>query len=185
MPRGRFGAQRTKLSDAAPTVSGMESDAQMVHFLDQSDAWTQDMIDRFGWALQYVFDGEGDHVPPFCYTIGLHELDHPELLIFGLDQGTSAQILNTAGARIRTGERLHDGDVLTLDGDPQLRVTALTVPNPGEILYSTNRHYHRPDDDSVPALQLVWPDDVGRFPWDAGYELPAWWQPLPGTFRAG
>jgi hypothetical protein len=173
-----------KWSDTAPSLGGMESEAQMVHFLDQSDAWTQDMIDRFGLALQYVFNGEDDHVPPFCYTIGLHELGHPELLVFGLDQGTSAKILNTVGARIRDGERLRDGDVLTLAGESPLLVTARTVPNPGEILFSANRHYHRPDEDSVPALQLVWPDAHGRFPWDTGYELPAWYQPPPGSFRA-
>jgi hypothetical protein len=122
----------------------MEREAQMVHFLDQSDAWTQDMIDRFGWTLQYVSNGEDEHVPPFCYTIGLHELGHPELLVFG-DQCMSAMVLNTVGA---------------------------------------NRHYHRPDEDSVPAMQLVWPDAHGRFPWDTGYELPAWYQPPPGSFGA-
>jgi len=155
----------------------------MVHFLDQSDAWTRETIRRVGWALQYVFDGEDEQVPPYCYTIGLHELGHPELLVVGLDHGTAAHLLNTVGERIRHGEWLRVGDVLTVD-ERSNRLEVRTVPNPGDILFSANRHYRRADEDSIPAYQLVWHDMNGRFPWDAGYELPAWRQPLPGTFRA-
>ncbi len=58
------------------------------------------------------------------------------------------------------------------------------VPNPGDIVYGANRHYRRPDEASVPVLQLTWDDGAGRFPWDDGYSVPASVQPRPGSFRA-
>ncbi|WP_457098433.1 DUF4262 domain-containing protein [Microbacterium sp. P5_E9] len=51
-------------------------------------------------------------------------------------------------------------------------------------MFAANRFYQRPDEASVPALQLTYPDKEGRFPWDAGCSLPAWRQPRPGEFRA-
>lgn len=57
------------------------------------------------------------------------------------------------------------------------------VPNPGEIVFSANRFYERPAGYSVPALQVGYDDDNGRFPWDPGFSHPEL-QPRPGTFRA-
>jgi predicted fused transcriptional regulator/phosphomethylpyrimidine kinase len=61
----------------------MENEALVTHFLDQSDAWTRDIVRRHGWAVEYVF-GEGEKYPPVAYTVGLYGLsEHPELAIFG------------------------------------------------------------------------------------------------------
>jgi Domain of unknown function (DUF4262) len=46
-----------------------------------------------------------------------------------------------------------------------------------------NRFYLRPDEASVPVLQLTYDDRPGRFPWEPGYAVPDM-QPRPGTFRA-
>ena len=57
------------------------------------------------------------------------------------------------------------------------------LPNPGEILFTANRFYQRPEEASVPALQLSYDDKAGRFPWEEGYAAPEM-QPRPGTWSA-
>ena len=37
---------------------------------------------------------------------------------------------------------------------------------------------------SVPAFQLAWPDDDGRWPWDDGFRWGREAQPRPGAWRA-
>ena len=57
------------------------------------------------------------------------------------------------------------------------------VPNPGEIVFEANRFYQRPNEASVPVLQLTYTDKNGRYPWDEGCLRPEL-QPRPGTWRA-
>jgi len=57
------------------------------------------------------------------------------------------------------------------------------VPNPGEIVFTANDFYARPETASVPVLQLSYDDAFGRFPWDDGF-LDVDRQPRPGTFKA-
>lgn len=156
-------------------------DAQTTAFLDQERAHTAATVRRFGWSIQYVFD-DGT-MSSFAYTVGLFGMGHPELLIFGVGQSTAAGVLNDLGGRVRTGAQLGHGELLTFDRWVH-RVELREVPNPGEILFTANEFYLRPDWASVPALQVIWDDRNGRFPWDDGYALPPGVQPMPGSFRA-
>ena len=119
---------------------------------------------------------------PFAYTIGLFGLAHPELLIVGADMETSAGVLNDLGDRIREGAALLPGQLITFENWPH-RIIPEVVPNPGEILFGANAYYQRPAVYSVPALQLSYDDNEGRFPWEDAYAGPAM-QPRPGTFAA-
>lgn len=160
-------------------------------WLDQHDAWITQTIRRCGWAIQYVggdacdrpgcdsAPGEG---PPFAYTTGLFGLGHPELLVLGVDSHTAAALLNALGERIRGGEQLVPGMSITVDGWPH-RMVPEVVPNAGNVLLEANRFYRRPPSHPVPALQLTYDDDRGRFPWDEGYATPHL-QPRPGSFTA-
>lgn len=117
-----------------------------------------------------------------AYTIGLFGLGHPELLVLGVDPPTASHLLTTLGERIRSGERLLPGIPIAGEGWPR-RVVPESVPNPGDILLEANRFYQRPTSRSVPALQLTYDDDRGRFPWDEGYATPHL-QPRPGSYTA-
>jgi len=64
------------------------------------------------------------------------------------------------------------------------RLVVETVPNPGDVVLGANRHYQRPREASVPAVQLTWDHPDGTFPWDAGYPCGPECQPRPGTWRA-
>jgi hypothetical protein len=114
--------------------------------------------------------------------VGLFGLDHPELLIFGVPPETASGVLNTLGERIRSGENLIPGQLITFENWPH-RIIPEVVPNPGEIVLEANRFYQRPDEASVLVLQLSYDDLEGRFPWEEGYSTPEM-QPRPGTFRA-
>lgn len=159
--------------------------------MDQEDARIRDMIRRFGWAIEYIGGGEcsapgcdGGDVdgPSFGYTVGLFGLGHDELLVFGLNAHDTAGLLNSLGDMVQAGETIIPGHELTVGTWPH-RVIPEQVPNAGDIVFSANRFYRRPDRHSVAVLQLTYDDRNGRFPWDEGFEDPDA-QPRPGTFRA-
>lgn len=163
-------------------------------WLDQEDAMVAQTIRKHGCFIQYVAadccsapgcTGEGGdpELPAFAYTVGLFGLGHPELVIVGVGGRTAAGVLNELAARVRAGENLLPGQLVTFDGWAH-RATLEEVPNPGDIVFAANRHYQRPAECSVPALQVTFDDEQGRFPWDEGYALPPRLQPRPGTWEA-
>lgn len=160
-------------------------------WLDQQDQALTDTIRRHGWSIQYIGGHEcsrpgcvpePDDLPPFSYTVGLFGWGHPELLMVGVDPDTARRVMNALGARIRHGENLLAGILVTIDGWDH-RIVPEDVPNPGEVLIWANSFYRRPPEYSVPALQLTYDDHEGRFPWDEGCAV-AEVQPRPGTFTA-
>jgi hypothetical protein len=159
-------------------------------WIDQDQAWLADTVRTHGWAIRYIggvcacpgCGGEPGDQPPFAYTVGLHGLDHPELLILGVDPGTAGRVLNELGERVRSGTALLPGQMVTFEDWPR-RIIPEVVPNPEEILFDANGYYRRPADAPVAAFQLSYDDEEGRFPWDDGYATPEL-QPRPGTFTA-
>jgi hypothetical protein len=165
--------------------------AQFQAWVDQEDARLTSVIREYGWSIEYIgggicsypgCDGNDEHEQPFAYTVGLFGLGHPELLVLGLSMGASLKLLDALGDMIREGENILPGIVLMIEGWRR-RVIPEVVPNPGEIVFIANRFYQRPDDFSVPVLQLTYEDEAGLFPWDEGFSDPGS-QPRPGTFRA-
>lgn len=166
-------------------------DAKTRAWLDQEDARIAGVIRQWGWAITYVGGEEcsypgcdqppGDD-PPFAYTTGLFGMGHPELLVFGLSPHDAAGMLNTLGDRIREGEPLLPGMMITVGEWPH-KVIPEEVPNPGEIVFEANRFYQRPSEASVPVLQLSYDDEEGRFPWEPDHTAPEM-QPRPGSFQA-
>jgi hypothetical protein len=139
-------------------------------------------VRRCGWHIEFVYGEEDDEETSFAYTVGLFGMGHPELLVFGISPHTAKRLLDDLGDAVQAGRDLVPGEVIdTRDGR---RVIVEVVPNPGDIVFTANRHYDRPDIVSVPVLQLTWDDHGGRFPWDDDYSLPEWLQPRPGTFAA-
>ena len=73
-------------------------------WLEQDDRRVSESIRRHGCCLEYVMPCDGDQFrTPFCYTIGLFGLGHPELLVYGLDQGSAAGLLNHLYRTVRDG----------------------------------------------------------------------------------
>ncbi|GEP46529.1 hypothetical protein FVP74_05180 [Microbacterium saccharophilum] len=71
--------------------------------------------------------------------------------------------------------------------DPEDRRTADIIRTSGTYIqyaFAANRFDQRPDEFSVPLLQLTYDDRDGRFPDEDGYADASWIQPRPGEFSA-
>lgn len=123
--------------------------------MEQYDAWQQDTIRRYGWALQAV-PGDED-APPFVYTVGLAALGHPELILFATAQATAAAVLNDLGELVRAGRVLAAGErVGVRNGDVHL----LHFPGADNWLYAADDLSRARGDGPVRALLVVPADDL-------------------------
>ena len=119
-------------------------------------------IERFGWTLCAVEGGGGSL--SFTYTIGLTRFHgHPELMVSGLDQFDAASVLNDLGERVRAGERFEPGQVVPYEGTAH-RSLLVGVSSPEKLVYA-QEIYASPGSRPVPALQVIWSDRAGAWPW--------------------
>lgn len=144
------------------------------------DALVAEHIETHGWHATGVFPTEDSapNTPPFVYTAGLTEKDKPELIIFGLAARVGHSILATAVDRL-------------LDDDLSLgRASNLIEGLDAYILNVKATHWSdylsvaiRRSRTERPTMlfrcwQIVWPDKDGKFPWESGYSMPEWLQPV-------
>lgn len=134
------------------------------YVLDQ----VQPVIDRSGWAVQAV----GGPVP-LAYTVGLTAAGGPELVVSGKDPEAAYDLLDAA---LAGEEPLRHGRRCDLMAGPALlvlRVARVERLEVARFLYGG----------ALTALQLVWADALGRWPWEhppgrAGQELLGPWARL-------
>ena len=132
-------------------------------------------VAKYGWHVMGVT--EDDEGPAFAYSIGLYRTwQHPEIIIFGLGHDVMHQMINNIVHEIKNAHRFADGDESgeIIQG---YDVTFRTVPVSnykdyfGYALWFYNGF-------GFPALQCLWPDCYGRYPWDDEYpESMRWRQP--------
>jgi hypothetical protein len=108
-----------------------------------------------GWAVQFVESARR----PFAYTIGLHHCGLPELLITGVHPPRALQILNTVAEHCVHHDAPAPGDGIELPDGRLLEVVEVTEP---AVHLTRALDLCGPE---VRALQLVWTDDQGRWPW--------------------
>lgn len=133
--------------------------------LEPADLKLLDDVEQFGVHIVHVpEDGDG---PGFSFTVGLwHSFEQPEVVVFGLGEDIAHELLNAIadeaadGTRFLAGSR-HD-DVLV--GYP-VRFVAVPEGRYDEFLGAAVWAYEHAD---FPAVQLVWPDKQGRWPWEPG-----------------
>lgn len=132
-------------------------------------------IAAVGWHVVLVPPDE--RTAGWAHTIGLLErFGHPELLVFGPDLERIGPLLNAVAARVRAGARLEAGSRLedVLQGLP-LAIRGVAPRWIQTFLGNAAWHAGRED---LPALQIVWPDPGGRFPWEPGCDA-AWREEQP------
>jgi hypothetical protein len=116
--------------------------------------------------------------PRLNYTVGLWSQGLPELVLFGQPGRIAQPLLNEVGALVVAGDFDPYGDEDVEIAGWQLRPVPLR--NPGAVILTANRFYGRKPRNSVPAVQLFYPDVHGVFPWeDECHQFPGE-QPLPG-----
>lgn len=128
------------------------------------------MIARHGWVVQYVVP-TGPRAP-LAYTAGLTERDQPELVVTGLRDQRSTDLLDAA-ARQLSEEPVEAGWQLVVDS---VDVEIVRVPEPAAHLFVAAGLYG-PD---LTALQLVYADERGTWPWSRGFRGGRGGQPVLG-----
>lgn len=135
-------------------------------------------IDAGHWAVTGVF---GDELGPgVAYTTGLTEFGRPELVIYGLEPEPAARILNRAAELLIADPDFLDAPLLSGVLRPPYALTSLPAVDTDDL--TVTRLLYGPD---VPVVQLIWPDERHRFPWEPGYAHPVEAQPLSGVPRVG
>jgi hypothetical protein len=116
-------------------------------------------------GLHVVRGASNGDTPAFAYSIGLFRTaDHPEVALFGVAPDALEAAVRRFGERVRAGERFDEGDVA--EGILEDRAVAFRriVPRhyPPYLGYAV--WYH--GGPRFPALQGIWADPAGHFPWD-------------------
>jgi hypothetical protein len=115
-----------------------------------------------GCHVLNVFDENGK-LPPFSYSVGLfHNFGHPEILVYGLDEGM--KVIN------HICRNIHGGTRYTTEGEYQdlLEATSCRFKDIKHEFYREHLGWNLwfYGDSKFPALQLLWHDRHKRFPWD-------------------
>jgi Domain of unknown function (DUF4262) len=113
-----------------------------------------------GWAVQYV---ESDRMP-FAYTVGLTRYGLPEHVVTGLPPQRAARMLNALGRRAVSGRPPVPGMRITLPAGPLVEIVEVEHPDV-YLIFADALFGHE-----VTALQAVWVDSRGRWPWSPGFD---------------
>lgn len=119
-----------------------------------------------------------DAVPPFAYTVGLMKtVQHPELIIFGLNSRTAHAIFRILYEDIRDGKNYYTpGRYVLSRSNFEFSIQTRRVDSTQHELYlgfamAFCRRMNPPTD--LQAIQVFWQDENGKFPFDAGCEFQA------------
>ncbi|MUL67176.1 hypothetical protein BOO86_22065 [Mycobacterium sp. CBMA 234] len=130
------------------------------------------MVRDHGWTVQFVEDGRR----PFAYTIGLHDIGLPEMMITGMQPEPSARVLGSLAHQItEDGTFLRPAMHINYQNEFLFEVVDVEHPDV-HLKYAVALCSPR-----IRAFQLVWADDRGRWPWDRGWGHGRWRQPVLGV----
>jgi Domain of unknown function (DUF4262) len=128
-------------------------------------------IQTYGWAIQYVEDDRR----PYAYTIGRTPFGLPELLVTGVSPVRAHHLLHDFADRIEGTLPLKPGTKVALSGRD--RVEVVKVEHPEAHMGAAIGLYGY----EVRAMQLVWADARGRWPWSADFDEGRGTQPVLGV----
>ncbi|HZH90257.1 MAG TPA: DUF4262 domain-containing protein [Pyrinomonadaceae bacterium] len=130
--------------------------------MNKSDKKTLSDVAEYGWHVVMVF--EDDEGPGFAYTVGLYQtFRHPEILIIGLNVDLMSNILNSVGDDIKTGTIYEAGK----EYSEIVENYKCSFQKIDESFYTdflgTGIWFYKGK--PFPALQCVYPDISGHYPW--------------------
>jgi Domain of unknown function (DUF4262) len=135
-------------------------------------AYVRGLLEDHPWVVIGV-EQDGCR-PPYSYTVGLTETGTPELLITGLTKERGANVLMAFAEQLLDAEAPAPGTRLQLPGR-----------RPGEIVRVAEPSVHLAVaadlfGERLTALQLVYADIRGRWPWDKNFRNGRAGQPVLG-----
>lgn len=132
---------------------------------DDSDLKLLSDVRRVGWHVVGIAADPEEDLHEYAFSVGLfHSFDHPEIAIYGLRNEIALQLINLMGIAVRHGASFSHGDT-TKDIAEGFALTFIDfdpIHYEAELGYA--RWFYRGD--GFPALQCVWPDKKGQFPWE-------------------
>jgi hypothetical protein len=127
-------------------------------------------IETLGWHVVPVVGDESG--PQFSFSVGLYcSFGHPEIMIMGLAPQVAHELINTIAVRIVGGEVFVPAERIDdlVESFPCIFIPISIDHYQDNLGYGI--WYYGSLKQPFPALQLVWPDKQGLFPWDAGYDV--------------
>jgi hypothetical protein len=135
-------------------------------------AYVQGLLREYPWVVIAV-DRDGCR-PPYSYTVGLSAAGRPELLVTGLAKARALNILMTVAEQVLDAGAPSPGTQLRLPGR-----------RPGEIVRVAEPSVHLEVAADIfgrrlSALQLVYADVNGHWPWTKAFRNGRAGQPVLG-----
>jgi Domain of unknown function (DUF4262) len=127
-----------------------------------------DDVEKYGCHIIQVREGNG--VPGWSYTVGLHDvLGAPELIVIGLRNGVAQNLLNDCNHRLDAGMSITDGcreQELLANVECEFRrvETRWLRQTMGYAVWFYGG-------DEFPVSQCIYPDLANRFPWEEGFDM--------------
>jgi hypothetical protein len=114
----------------------------------------------------------------YAYTVGLTDHDRPELVVTGLTHGRATDLLNRVAAHLLHAEAPTPGERIPLTGGPLIEIVRVAEPS-AHLIDAVEFCGPR-----LAAIQLVYADDRGHWPWDRGFRGGRGGQPVLGAREA-
>jgi len=143
--------------------------------LDAQESKVVADVERVGWSLMLIREEARQQKPGWAFTIGLFETyRHPEVVMFGLKEESRSSILNWIGRCVKGGKHFTAGAEhdWVLDGYPCWS-RGVSKRWYRDLLGWAIWFYGGCD---FPAVQCIWPDKQGVYPWQ---EQPPYPNPRP------
>jgi hypothetical protein len=116
--------------------------------------------------------------PPYSYTIGLTDHGRPELVVTGLPQRRAVDLLNDVAAHLLHTQAPSPGERVPLIGGPLVEIVRVAEPS---AHLRVAAEFCGPQ---FAAIQLVYADDRGHWPWERGFRGGRGGQPVLGARAA-
>jgi hypothetical protein len=125
-------------------------------------------VRKYGW-FQLRVVGDNESPLSFSYTTGFwHGLEAPEILLCSLPEQTAYNVLWGVFRYFKSGQRPSIGvPTPGIFGNADAVFLPVARKHFGTYMRTTRWFYGHED---FPCLQLFWPDRLGKFPWEAGFE---------------
>jgi hypothetical protein len=134
------------------------------------------ILDEQCWVVIYV--QRETYRPSYSYTVGLTDHGKPEIVVTGLPRQRAADLLDGVAAHLVHADPPAPGERVPLTDGPLIEIVQVAEPsahlNVAVALCGPQ----------LSALQLVYADDRGHWPWDRGFRGGRGGQPVLGA-RAG
>ncbi len=122
-------------------------------------------VAQYGWTAI----GVDERRPSYVYSVGLaFSADHPEIIVCGLPQ-EGYLLLKLVVTLVAGGESFASPGIYTnILNDVPLAVRPVhPTQAPRTLEYASAECDRRGRPDLLQAIQIFWPDDAGRYPFDA------------------